>query len=103
MAEGITLTSPIVPPVISGYTPVSLTLALVPTPIIVVALMGTTGEVELFTYPAAGSSMNTPASVVNMIQALNTANLSTRSLWRRVFDRLLLDFPSRFPGGATVT
>jgi hypothetical protein len=40
--------------------------------------------------------------VQTLIESLNTANLSTRSLWRRVFDKLVADFPSRFTGGATV-
>ncbi len=104
MPEAIALTTPIAQPSIASYAPGSLSIALVPSATIVVTLIGTTGGVEVFQYPSpAGTAMDTAAATLAMIQTLNTANLSTRSLWRRVFDRLLLDFPSRFPGGATVT
>lgn len=104
MAESISLAAPIAPPTITGYVPVSLLITIVPAPTVVVAILGNTGIVEVFTYPSpTGTAMDNPAAVAAMIQALNTANLSARSLWRRVFDRLLLDFPSRFAGGATVS
>jgi len=103
MPEAIALTTPIATPAISGYAPASIAITLLPSPAITVTLVGTNGGLEFFQYPSpAGTAMDTPAAVLGMIQALNTANLSTRSLWRRVFDRLLLDFPSRFVGGATV-
>lgn len=104
MAEAIALTTPITTPAIASYAPGALAITLLPSPTIVVTLVGTTGGLEVFQYPSpTGTAMDTPAAVAAMIQALNTANLSTRSLWRRVFDRLLLDFPGRFAGGATVT
>ena len=103
MAELITLNTPISAPGITNYAPGSLFIALVPSATVVVTLIASNGVVEVFQYPSpAGSAMDTTAAVAAMIQTLNTANLSTRSLWRRVFDRLLLDFPSRFVGGAVV-
>ena len=52
--------------------------------------------------PSTCANLDTSAEVNALIAALNTANLSTRSLWRRVLDRIVADFPSRFPGGGTV-
>lgn len=104
MAETITLTTPIAQPSIASYAPGSLHIALVPSPTVVVTLVNTAGGTEVFQYPSpAGTAFDTSAAVLTMIQTLNTANLATRSLWRRVFDRLLLDFPDRFVGGGTVT
>lgn len=101
--EAIALTTPVAQPSIANYTPGSLHIELLPTPRIVVTIVGTDGRGQIFEYPCASPCVNnTPASVSALITALNTANLTTRSLWRRVFDRLLLDFPARFAGGATV-
>ena len=99
--EQITLTTPIAQPSITAYTPVCLYLSLT-LPQIAVEVIGTDGQRLLFTYPAAGTSMDTDAKVRSTIEALNTINLSARSLWRRVFDKLVADFPARFPGGASV-
>ena len=52
--------------------------------------------------PPTCPNLDTSAEVNTLIGQLNTVNLSTRSLWRRLFDRLVADFPSRFPGGGTV-
>ena len=68
-----------------------------------VSILSNIGAVESFAYPAAGTSYDTSSAVLTLIGNLNTANLSTRSLWKRVFDRLVADFPSRFNGGATVS
>ena len=102
--ESITLTTPIAAkPAIANYTPGSLTLALVPSPTITVVVFATDGTTATFTYPCSvPCAFTTPAQVATMITTLNTANLTTRSLWRRIFDRLILDFPTRFVGGAAV-
>lgn len=102
--EAIALTTPIPAKVaISNYTPGSLTITLVPSPTIQITLIATDGSTASFSYPcSAPCAYSTPAQVATLIGQLNTVNLSTRSLWRRLFDRLLLDFPARFVGGATV-
>lgn len=100
--ETINLTAPIVRANIGAYTPRSLFISLSP-PRIQVSIADADGSVLVFDYPCASPCVNnTPASVTTLINALNTANLTTRSLWRRIFDRLILDFPTRFAGGATV-
>lgn len=102
--ETITLTAPIVRPSIGNYTPQSLLVRVSPDPHITVTIMdNASGDVQAFEYPCPPPCVfSTTAQVTTLITALNTANLATRSLWRRVFDRLLLDYPTRFPGGATV-
>lgn len=102
--EAVVLTTPVVQPSIASYTPGSLHIDVVPSPRIVVTIIGTDGKGQVFEYPCANACVagNTPAKVQTMINGLNTANLTTRSLWRRVFDRLVLDFPERFVGGAAV-
>jgi hypothetical protein len=101
--EAINLTVPITQPSIANYTPGSLFLQLVPDPRITVTIIGTDGKGQVFEYPCATPCANdTPAKVATLIGQLNTVNLTTRSLWKRIFDRLVLDFPTRFPGGATV-
>lgn len=106
MAEIINLGTPIVPPTpptISSYRPGSLSITVEPTPAIVVGLLDVNDVVQVFAYPDPSVlAYDTPAKVLTLITALNTANLSTRSLWRRVFDRLVADFPTRFSGGGTV-
>lgn len=52
--------------------------------------------------PPVCANLDTSSEVNDLITALNTANLGTRSLRRRTLDRLCADFPSRFPGGCTV-
>lgn len=101
--EAIAIASPPAVPVISNYVPAGLLLQLLPTPHITVTIQASTGELRAFDYPCdAPCAYSTSAQVQTLITALNTANLTTRSLWRRVFDRLVVDFPTRFPGGATV-
>jgi hypothetical protein len=100
--EKIALTTPVTQPSIADYAPGSLYLQLLPDPRIVATLVRTDGRGEIFIYPAAGTVTDTPAAVIALIEALNSANLTTRTLWRRLFDKLVTDFPSRFTGGATV-
>jgi len=100
--ESITLSAPI--PSVNAYAPGSLLIELSPRPVIAVVLVHeASGRQERFVYPCASPCvMDTEAAVAKMIAALNSANLTTRSLWRRLFDRLLQDFPERFKGGAKV-
>lgn len=102
--EAISLTTPIARPAIAAYAPGELTIALLPVPRISVTIVHTaSGTAETFSYPCAPPcAFSTDAQVATLIGQLNTVNLTTRSLWRRIFDRLVLDFPARFPGGATV-
>lgn len=101
MPDSISLTTPIAQPSISGYGPGSLYLGYTEGRI-VVTIIGSDGMGQVFEYPAAGTPRDTAAKVRTLIQALNTTNLSIRSLWQLVFDKLVTDFPSRFNGGATV-
>ena len=103
MSDELTLNTPIVISSISGYTLRDLYIGLSPASTVVVTLVGTNGGLEVFQYPSPeGTQFDTVEKVGNLITALNTANLSTRSLKRRLLDRLLLDFPDRFLGGGVV-
>ncbi len=126
-AQGaITLGTPITapaPPAIASYVPKALTLETGAAARIVITLVSNDANAREihFEYPRdCGSfgatlvnglqvpnpptcpNLDTSAEVATLIGQLNTANLSTRSLWRRVFDRLVADFPARFNGGGTV-
>lgn len=99
--EAILFNAPL--PAINAYTPKSLTISYAPASVRIVVTHAASGRTAVFGYPcAAPCSFDTEARVLTMIDNLNTANLSTRSLWRRIFDRLLQDFPERFSGGAVV-
>ena len=111
MGQSISLGKPIITPSLTEYNPGRLVLELLPQPRIEVVIVSVTGRQEVFNYPCQPTTPPLPANpcttdtlaeVQTLINALNTANLTTRNLWRRVFDRLVLDFPSRFPDGATV-
>lgn len=102
--EEIILTAPVAQPALGRFRPGSLHLSVKPVPLIIATLIRNDNDRgELFEYPATGTSLDTPAKVLAAIEAFNTANLSVRSLWRRLLDKLLLDFPNRFPGGGTVS
>lgn len=103
------------PPSISSYTPSALHIDRTPQPKIYVRIVSNDANAQqlIFTYPddcqpippsitPVCSNLDTDSEVLALIDALNTVNLTTRSLWRRVFDRLVADFPSKFPGGAVV-
>ena len=127
LAQGaVAIGTPIVPPTpatISSYNPQSLTIRPGANASITVELVASSDPTNVmsFEYPrdcgSFGSTivdnkvvpnpptcpnLDTSAEVNTLIGNLNTANLTTRNLWRRVFDRLVADFPSRFPGGGTV-
>lgn len=101
------------PPSITAYQPGVLYLDLIPVPRIFVRLAANGELQDPFEYPKdckaippsvtpVCANLDTEAEVATLIGQLNTVNLVTRSLWRRIFDRLVADFPARFPGGATV-
>jgi hypothetical protein len=102
--EAIVLTTPIARVSIDTYLPGSLNIQVLPVPRITVTILHVgSGDTQTFSYPCPPPcAFSTDAQVLALIVALNTVNLSTRSLWRRIFDRLLLDYPLRFAGGATV-
>lgn len=93
MAEALVLTTPEVRPAVSttDYRVVYLGLDWEGKQI-VIRLRGTNGESRSFTY--GGRLAATPearADALAMMVALNTANLSTRSLQRRILERLVAD------------
>jgi hypothetical protein len=102
--EGINLTVPVAQPTINNFVPQRLDIQVQPVPRITVEIVHlASGKTETFSYPCAlPCAFATDAQVATLITNLNTANLTTRSLWRRTFDRLVIDFPARFPGGAVV-
>jgi len=102
--EAIALTTPLTRSSIASYTPAALHIRLVPSPRITVEIIDVASQATLiFNYPCpAPCAFSTNAQVTALITTLNTVNLTTRSLWRRVFDRLVIDFPASFVGGATV-
>ena len=82
--ERLTLTTPIPPPAqVVGYTVSSLLLKWEPTPQIVVTLKGEDGKYTDQVYEGA--------TATTLMIGLNKANLSTRSLNQRIFDRLIAD------------
>jgi hypothetical protein len=82
--ERITLTTPKpLPPQVVGYTVSSLHLNWEPTPQIVIRLKGEDGTYTDQVYEGA--------TATTLMIALNKANLSTRSLTQRIFDRLIAD------------
>lgn len=101
--DKITLNTPVPQVTIASYTPSTLVIQVNP-PRIRVVIVDIANNELIFEYPCNNkcAAESTPAQVTVMITALNTANLSTRSLWKRVFDRLIVDFPEKFPGGADV-
>lgn len=103
--EKIALRTPITQASIADYAPMRLLIQVLPSPVIQVTIRASNGKEEAFEYPCRNgcTAMNTDAEVQATINALNsTVNMNTRTLWRRVFDRLLVDFPERFVGGGTV-
>lgn len=82
--ERLTLTSPLPQPAqVTGYTISKLCLTVEPTPQVQAVLRATDGVQHDEVYEGA--------TATTMILALNKANLSTRSLNQRIFDRLIAD------------
>lgn len=89
---------------ITGLQPKGLDLRLLPTPGIIAYFQDSAGNEEAFVYPCPLGTCadDTPAEVLALINGLNTANLTSNSLLRRVSVRVCADFPSRFPNGCSV-
>jgi len=102
--EAISRTVPIARPSIDNYVPGALHIELLPNPRISVTIVHiASGVQETFSWPCTSPcTTTTDAQTAALITALNTANLTTRTLWRRVFDKIITDYPGRFPGGASV-
>ncbi len=96
MAERIVLTTPVVTQTtLDGWTLAELLLRRAPSPLIVVRVVGPNGEQQSVSYDGATAQ--------TLLVALNKANLSTRSLTSRVFDRLVADYPQLFTGTVDAT
>jgi len=82
--ERLTLTTPKpLPAQVVGYSVSQLRLTWEPTPQIVIVLKGEDGTYTDQVYEGA--------TATTIMVALNKANLSTRSLTQRIFDRLIAD------------
>jgi hypothetical protein len=88
MPETLTLTTPIVPPTRSGYTFVRLVIDL-DAQVIQAVVRGTDGVDVQGEWSGA--------TAVALMTALNTANLTTNSLVKRVFTKLTQD--GKLPAG----
>lgn len=96
MAERIILSAPIVTQhTLDVWRLAEVLLRREPSPTIVIRLVGPNGEQQAISYD--GSTAQT------MLVALNKANLSTRSLTARIFDRLVSDYPQLFTGTVDAT
>jgi len=95
MAEAITLTSPEVTPAVTtaNYTLVYLGLYWEQQQI-VIHLRGEHGELKQLGY--GGLDTATRAKALALMVALNKANLTVKSLQRRVLEQLIADFPLLF-------
>lgn len=82
MAEILTLTAPVVPPSVTTYRVTGLSLNFGGEKI-TIELTGTNGE--KWQHSIVGST------AVTLMVALNKANLSTKSLQRRILERLVVD------------
>lgn len=84
MAEQLLLTTPLPQPAqVTSYTVRQLRLTWEPSPQIVVVLRGEDGKTIDAVYDGAAAT--------TLLIGLNKANLSTRSLNQRIFDRLIND------------
>lgn len=91
MAERIDLTTPETKQIIN-WRVVSLQLFWLP-PVIGIELLGSDGSKWAATYDE-----DTPRKASTTIVALNKANLTTKSLHRRILEMLQADFPVKFAG-----
>jgi hypothetical protein len=99
MAEELILTDPVQPPTTTKYRVSSLTLDLDR-----VVSPGVTGSVEITLVDNNGVLLNHQyigAEAESMIRQLNTANLTTKSMHKRVLEKLAAD--GVIPGTVTGT
>jgi len=82
MAEIVTLTAPIVPPTLTTYRVVMLSLDW-DSASIAIRLKGTNGETKFCGYQGA--------TALSMMTTLNKANLTANSLQKRVLTQLISD------------
>lgn len=88
MPEQLDITTPVAKPSVTTYTLASLSLDWLAQRIVITVVDSSgQGTVAEYTGPAATA----------MMTALNTANLSVKSLYRRVLEKLVLD--GKLPGG----
>ena len=87
MAEILNLTTPMTGPTVTTYRVAKLHLDWLPEPRIEIRLKGSDGSFKLYTY----DDESTPTAT-SLITTLNTANLSVKSLHKRVLERIELDF-----------
>lgn len=85
--EEISLTNPITTPSITTWKVTSLLLRTTPDPVIEVILVGSNGKIRQFSYTEENDDPLTK------IKALNKANLSTKSLEKRILEQLQADYP----------
>ena len=91
--ERINITTPVVRPNISGYTVARLTLDR-PAATIEVVMLANTADCATVQRPVSSCTLTHVWSgpvATTMMQQLNTANLTTRSLNARILDRLVAD------------
>ena len=88
MAEQLDLTTPVTKPTLATYTLASLHLDWLAARVSV-TVVGSDGQGIVVEY--------TGPTATAMMTALNTANLSVKSLYRRVLEKLVLD--GKLPGG----
>lgn len=82
--ETCSLTTPIIPQTITTYDVADLRLSWLPVPYITVQLLGSDGKSSL-TISYSGTV------AANLLTILNTANLSTNSLHKRIINKLIAD------------
>lgn len=89
MAEQLDLTTPIAKPSVAAYTIASLFLDWLGSRI-VISIIGSDGTGFVAEYSGAAA--------VTLMTALNSANLSVKSLYRRILEKLVLD--GKLPAGS---
>ena len=94
LAENITLTTPEFTPAITTTTYKVIHLDLDwELPSIKIYLRGTNNEIKFFEYGGQLASPADKTKALNLMVALNKANLSVTSLQKRILNQLILDFP----------
>lgn len=85
--EKLTLTAPVTKPSLSEWTVARFNID-VETSELMITVKADNGEYKSIRYPNATTDQ---ASTTTLINALNTANLTTKSLRRRILERLQAD------------